>query len=226
MIIRMQFRFWLWSGLVALGLGSSCTHPTFPPVLSAAVTRPAAWVASPMPAITAWPSQRASLPEQPLGGEPTLWPLTTASATPAQPATLIIPMLALTRTITPVPVNQTGWDVTNLDDAVGWLTGTGEQPGAAWAMAFTAHASRQNGTAGPFGYLWRVPLQAEIMYQWGNTTHVYQVVDKRWIAPGDTRAVFIADGNALLLVTCDGWNFLDQTYTQRLLVVAQQVNGR
>lgn len=211
------------------GCASALALPAANPAIPARLDTPAI-TARPASAAASATAIRAAAPAPlrwlagPLAPENFPTPaLVAPPATPSVPPTLSIPMLDLTRTVVAAPVNAAGWDVSALDDEVGWLTGTGAHPGDRWGVALTAHASRSNGTAGPFGYLWRVPLHAEIRYQHAGHTYIYQVIDKRWLAPTDTRAVFVPDGDTLLLVTCDGWNFLDQTYTQRLLVVAQRV---
>lgn len=220
MITRMISRLWSLMVVWCVGCTSALAMPAHTPV---------AWHAPPTaslppPMVVTITRPAPAPPRGPLAPEnlPAFVP-EVATATPVTPPILIIPMLELTSTIVPVPVDSTGWNVNGLDDDVGWLTGTGEHPGGTWGVALTAHTSRRTGTAGPFGYLWRVPLHAEIRYVWGGETHVYRVTDKRWLAPTDTRVVFVPDGNTLLLLTCDGWNFVDQTYIQRLLVIAQRV---
>jgi LPXTG-site transpeptidase (sortase) family protein len=128
--------------------------------------------------------------------------------------------------IVTVPIVDGNWDVSELDSRVGWLPTTGERPGDEWAMAFVGHVSLNNGTSGPFGYLWRLRAGAEIIYQAGAMQYVYALTEKRDVSADAVKALYVADGGQIVLMTCDNWDFVNWRYTERLLVLAELVEQR
>ena len=150
----------------------------------------------------------------------------TETPEPGLPERLLIPQLNVDETIVTVTIVDGEWDISGLDSQVGWLTTTGQQPGADWAMAFVGHVSLQNGTSGPFGYLWRLREGAEIILQADATQYVYTLTEKRAVGPDAVKELYIPDGDQIVLMTCDNWDLVNWRYTERLLVLAQLVEER
>lgn len=209
--------------LTGAAAGCRSAAPAFTPSVTAA------------PAATLSPSPRPPTSTAP---PPTLTPAPSPSPSPtpatvflasiqqAPPAArLVIPALSLDREVQPVPITSGRWDVKTLVDAVGWLTTTGDQPGADLAPALVGHVSLADGIAGPFGDLWRLKLGADLYYDWLGRRYHYQVDDKRRITPQSVDDLYVADGQRLLLVTCDGWDYASWRYTERLLVTALLVDA-
>lgn len=137
-----------------------------------------------------------------------------------EPARLLIPDLEIEQSIVPVPIRDGAWDLDGLGQAVGWLETTGAGPGEALAPVLAGHVSLPSGASGPFGYLWKLRLGAEIVYEVDGQRHRYRVEDKRPLAEDAVTALYVRDGRRLLLLTCDGWDFARGVYTERLLVTA------
>lgn len=142
------------------------------------------------------------------------------------PARLLIPKLNVDEAIVDVPIVNGEWDISGLGSQVGWLTTTGQQPGGDWAMAFVGHVSLENGTSGPFGYLWQLRVGAEIIFQRGSTQYVYALAEKRDVGEEAVKELYVADGYQIVLMTCDNWDFANWRYTERLLALAKFVEER
>ncbi len=196
---------------------SSAPRPTSTPTslvdISTATRTPAARPST--PSATEAPTQtdiRSALPN--------------ATAEPLLPPRLLIPKLKVNEPIIEIPIVEGEWDIGALGSRIGWLTTTGARPGEAWAMAFVGHVSLDTGISGPFGYLWRLRPGAEIVFQQGATQYVYVVTEKRAVGADAVNELYIPDGNQMVLMTCDNWDFANWHYTERLLVLAELVEQR
>ncbi len=168
---------------------------------------------------TAAPATATSLAEA-----PTATPRVVNTPLPeptARPPLLNIPEITLEAAIVAVPIVDNAWDVDDLGDKVGWLDGTGNAPGDAYAPVLAAHVSTNTGIAGPFGYLWSLSLGGAVHLDLGDQRYTYEVIDRRKARPEDVAKVLIPDGNRLVLLTCDGWDLTRLTYDERLLVIAE-----
>lgn len=216
------------AALGLLGLLAGCAGPALaPPATPTArppTALPAETAAEPALPLQLQPARLAPEPSDPAAGPtPAGLFLPSLLVSPAPPV-LIIPDLDLSESIVPVPVTDGIWEISALGPAVGWLATTGAAPGAALAPALVGHVSLENGTRGPFGYLWRLKLAADVFYEWQGQRYHYQVDDKRTVAPEAVEALYVPDGRRLLLVTCDGWDLTRWRYTERLLVSAVLVD--
>jgi LPXTG-site transpeptidase (sortase) family protein len=156
-------------------------------------------------------------PPQPATATPTA----IATTPPGLPPHLIIPALDLDREVVTVPVRKGNWDLTGLGQNVGWLETTGQKPGDALAMVFAGHVTVTAVQPGPFADLWKLAIDAPVIYRWGGTDYVYTVKYKLSASPNDVRRLYVEDKQALLLVTCSEWDYTAFDYAKRLIVVAQ-----
>lgn len=154
-------------------------------------------------------------------------PPTEATPPPDAPGVLIIPSLAVTQTVTLVPVVDGRWDISQLGSQIGRLQTTGAHPGDAYAMTFTGHVTRPwPEIAGPFADLVFLERGEEVIYRWQGIDYVYQVSR---IFRADPRAVdllYVPDGDSIVLVTCSGWDFVGREYAERLVTRATLVEKR
>lgn len=163
-------------------------------------------------------------------GAPTPLPLAFSSATAPPDAVaaeiaafsrLLIPALGVDLEIVTVPVLAGEWDLSVLDNNVGWLKTTGAAPGDALAMVFAGHVTLSTGQTGPFASLWASRLdETEIIYRSGGTDYVYVVKLKTNAGPNDAQRLYVKDGQKILLITCTAWNYLTFQYDSRLIVEA------
>lgn len=171
--------------------------------------------------------QRAALPTENPESRATRTPAPTATLTPtptedpyALPqGTLVIPELNLEEPLVLIPVRGGKWDLSDLGDGVGWLQTTGNRPQADLAMVLIGHVTLPYpGGAGPFLDLYTLGPGDEVYYHTADGTYVYEVRYQSLVSPQSVENLYIPDGNKLILVTCTGWNAIEEKYDLRLLV--------
>lgn len=195
---------------------------------------------SPTATPVAWPTPSATLTRTfaaPVATVP-LTPTLAVSAPPlvsieeppaleaAQSPRLIISKIKVDEAIVSVPITNGQWAVETLGQHIGWLTTTGRWPGDAWALALVAHVNLSAAERGPFANLWRLRVADEVIYRVGDTEYVYAVREKVNVPPEEVKRLYVRDGKVLLLLTCTDWDYINQVYTQRLLVRAEFMEQR
>jgi LPXTG-site transpeptidase (sortase) family protein len=143
-----------------------------------------------------------------------------------QPTRLQIPSLNLDQPITVVPIREGLWDLDRLGAQVGWLTATGAYPEDKWAMVLVGHITLTTLERGAFADLEEIKKGAIVTYHVNEMEYVYEVREKRRVAPEDVEALYVPDGKVLLLMTCTDFDHLDRTYANRLLVRAELIEKR
>jgi len=179
---------------------------------------------------TPLPVSASATPPEPAAAAPRLEPTTAPtepppmpSPTPAEPPRLLIPELKLDRDVTRVGIADGTWDLTGLDDQVGWLSTTGRHPGDNLAVVLVGHVTTGPGQYGPFAGLGTLAYNTELVYRYGGQDYVYAVRGQRRVDLSDVQQLYVPDGRQLLLVTCSDWNYLAALYTQRLIVTAEWI---
>lgn len=149
-----------------------------------------------------------------------------ARTPPPQPALLIIPSLAVTQTITNVLVHNGQWDIAQLGTQVGHLQTTGKYPGDALAMTFIGHVTVPRPDIAPFADLIRLAHGETIVYRWQNSDYLYEVDATYIVPPTSIDKLYVPSREHIVLATCTGWNLLDRTFDERLVVRAKLVEQR
>ena len=155
---------------------------------------------------------------------------------PVQPATLAyaelgdlwleIPSLKVTSSIVGVPQNKDNtWDVTWLGNNTGWLNGTAF-PTWTGNSVLTAHVTNASGLAGPFAALKSLKYGDQIIVHMGGVKYIYEIRNSRLVRPYSTGFAFesLPDHSYLTLITCQGYNPVDETYLFRRVVRAVLVS--
>lgn len=156
-----------------------------------------------------------------------LAPITEPVETPQpRPARLRIPRLNVDAPITTIPIVNGQWDLSTLSADVGWLTTTGAFPGDRLAMALVGHITTERLTRGAFAELERIRPGDEIVYAAPEAEYVYQVRWRSRVTPDNVKALYLPDGQTLLLLTCTDWDASGKRYANRLLVEAGLVTQR
>jgi LPXTG-site transpeptidase (sortase) family protein len=194
------------SSLILLGilagiifvLYDNFTHPSTP---------------APQPSFTATPEPTAT---------PTI-PTATTSAGIVQQASLYIPGAAVSAPIIPVYLKGGSWDVTQLGDNIGHLEGTGwlDKPGN---IVLSGHVERRNGRPGIFASLSDLSRGDEIILLTQGIERRYRVSDLRTVEPTDLTPLYPTTSDVLTLITCDEYDFLQNTYQKRTVVVAERLS--
>ncbi len=167
---------------------------------------------------------RASQPAlKPLKGITDSVSLLTAYRSLPTPTRLHIPAFKINRPVVAVPLVDGAWDVAHLGGDVGLLASAGQYPGDGLAMVFAGHMTFADGRllyTGAFAELPYATYGTEIVVEMGGETAVYQVTETRRITPQDVDALYLADGNSILLITCTDWDDNTGLYASRLLIRA------
>ena len=155
---------------------------------------------------------------------------------PAQPADLAyaklgdlwleIPSLNVKSTIVGVPQNaDKSWDVSWLGNDTGWLNGTAF-PTWNGNSVLTAHVTNASGLEGPFAALKSLKYGDQIIIHMGGVKYVYEVRETKLSRPYTTNYAFEtkSDASYLTLVTCSGYNPLNESYLFRRVVRAVLVS--
>ncbi len=119
-----------------------------------------------------------------------------------------------------IPLIGNNWSLLDLDDDVGILEGTGQFPGDEYSMVFAAHVTTVWPIRGPFGKLHRTSLGDEIRYDDGENIYVYKISRYIYAHPSRADLLFQQDGNQIILVTCNGYNFVSDNFDKRLITYA------
>jgi LPXTG-site transpeptidase (sortase) family protein len=132
---------------------------------------------------------------------------------------LEIPTLDLELPIVGVPLTSDGWDVTWLDDEVGYLYGTAF-PTWVGNTALTAHVWNADNTPGPFVDLYTLQHGDQIIiHAWGQK-YLYEVRGTREVRPENLSFLHHTEYDTLTLITCKDYDQTSGEYDWRLAVRA------
>lgn len=181
---------------------------------------------TPTPALSLPRDMAALEPEQrpeptPTTAGPTPTPYYEVVEEPPPSGNLVIPSLDVNQPLVLVEARETEWDLSALGDQVGWLETTGTYPGDDLAMVVIGHITLPYpGGAGPFLNLRNLKDGDLVEYHNGQEAYIYMVESHTVVSPDQVAALYRPDGNRLLLLTCTGYNAVEQRYDMRLLVEA------
>lgn len=117
---------------------------------------------------------------------------------------------------------ENGWDLSMLGGYIGELEGGAYIPYPGNAV-LTGHFYSQ----GVFVNLVNLKLEDEIIvYATDGMKYIYKVTNSYWTEPNNVYQMFQPNGEkSLTLVTCDDYNFIDDTYQKRYIVQATLVSS-
>lgn len=131
-----------------------------------------------------------------------------------------IPAISVNNPIVGVEIRDGGWDVSWLQNQVGWLNGTAF-PTWKGNSVLLAHVVNADGRTGPFAKLRSLAVGENIYINYSGYRYTYQVESNRYVAPGDASVLQHLDDSYLTLVTCDGYDVVSGSYLQRVAVRAK-----
>jgi LPXTG-site transpeptidase (sortase) family protein len=135
---------------------------------------------------------------------------------------LEIPSLNVKTNIVGVPQNKDkSWDVSWLGNDTGWLNGTAF-PTWNGNSVLTAHVTNADGLDGPFAALKSLKYGDQFIVHMGSVQYIYEVRSTKLARPYSTSFAFesLQDHSYLTLITCSGYNPLNETYLFRRVVRA------
>ena len=151
-----------------------------------------------------------------------------ASSRPAYDPTSItieIPVLKVKTSIVGVESKKGSWDVSWLQDQVGWLNGTA-YPTWKGNSVLTAHVVNADGKPGVFSRLKSLGVGEYIFVYSSGYRYTYKVVSNTVVQPDDASVMKHEEKSFLTLITCDTYDEETGTYLRRVVVGAALVDVR
>jgi LPXTG-site transpeptidase (sortase) family protein len=138
---------------------------------------------------------------------------------------VVVPVIGVDTYIVGVQIQNGGWNISWLQDQVGWLNGTA-YPTHNGNSVLTAHVVNADGKPGTFSRLKSLGTGEFIYVYNAGYRYTYQVVANQTVEPGDTTVLRHLDKPYLTLITCDQYDVKSNSYLQRIAVRAKLVDVR
>ena len=155
-------------------------------------------------------------------------PTTAALATPLADektagASFYAPTAGITGQIVETYLDGTSWDVSQLGPNVGHLEGTGwlDTPGN---IVLAGHVEMADGRPGIFADLDKLQIGDAVIVTQDGQDRVYEVHQKFKTAPDDLSVVYPTPTQRLTLITCSNYDFLQDSYDTRFVVIAERLS--
>jgi len=139
--------------------------------------------------------------------------------------TIEIPVLKVNSSIVGVEAKQGDWDVSWLQDQVGWLNGTA-YPTWKGNSVLTGHVVNADGKPGVFSKLKSLGVGEYIFVYGAGYRYTYKVVSNDLVQPDDASVMKHEDKSFLTLITCDTYDEKTETYLHRVVIGAALVDVR
>ncbi len=143
----------------------------------------------------------------------------------ATPLTLAIPVLKVNTSIVGVESRQGSWDVSWLQNQIGWLNGTA-YPTWKGNSVLTGHVVNADGRPGVFARLKSLGLGEYIFVYSAGYRYTYKVISNTLVQPTDASVMNHQDKPFLTLITCDSYDVETGTYLRRVAIGASLVDVR
>jgi eukaryotic-like serine/threonine-protein kinase len=120
-------------------------------------------------------------------------------------------------------LNGTSWDISDLGEYAGHLQGTAwmNEPGN---IVLAGHVEMTDGRQGIFASVADLKVGDPLILSQGVEERVYQVSQILTVEPDDLATLYPMKTDRLTLVTCTNYDFLQDVYHQRLVVVADRIS--
>ncbi|MEO8609569.1 MAG: sortase [Chloroflexota bacterium] len=158
---------------------------------------------------------------------PTLTPSAAAvaslpSPTPRPQASLFLPTAGVTAAVIEVYLDGQSWDVKYLGQNAGHLQGTAwfGQPGN---IVLAGHVEMPDGRAGIFAGMSKLNVGDPVILTLNNQQQRYSIASITKVQPDDLSVLYPSTKDQITLITCDAYDFLQNTYQDRVVVVADRV---
>jgi len=154
-------------------------------------------------------------------GEPTPVSLAGRSEIPAG-TTLFIPDVAIYSDVIQAYLNGQNWDISELHQRVGHLEGTAwvNSPGN---VVLSGHVELTDGRPGIFAQLENLSVNDVILLETEGVQHTYYVTEVYRTTPDDLQPLQpTSSKHQLTLITCDSYDWISDTYGERVIVVAER----
>ena len=134
--------------------------------------------------------------------------------------TIFIPRAGIISNVIEAYLNGESWDISQLRTNVGHLEGTSwlDQPGN---VVLSGHVEMSDGRPGVFANLIELNLDDLIVITSNGQELRYVVTEKYMTTPTDLTPLLPTTTERLTLITCNSYDFLSNSYLERIIVVAE-----
>ncbi|MGZ9235572.1 MAG: sortase, partial [Anaerolineales bacterium] len=136
-----------------------------------------------------------------------------------------IPVIKVDTSVVGVESKKGNWDISWLQDQVGWLNGTA-YPTWKGNSVLTAHVVNADGKPGVFSRLKALGVGEYIFVYNAGYRYTYQVLSNTFIQPDDSRVMKHEEKSHLTLITCDTYDEKTGKYLRYVMVRAVLVDTR
>lgn len=137
-------------------------------------------------------------------------------------ALLTIPSAGIYAPIVQVYLNETSWDVSRLGNNIGHLQGT-RWVSETGNVVLSGHVELADGRQGIFANIGELNIGDRIILSQNGVNYHYDVSSINTVDPDDLSPIYPSRDNLLTLITCGNYDFFSDSYLQRIVVVAQQI---
>lgn len=118
-------------------------------------------------------------------------------------------------------LEEDGWRVSHLENRVGHLEGTGWL-GSPGNIVLAGHVELKDGRPGVFARIHELESGDAITVTQNGVSYTYWVTEVKVVQADDLSVVYPTESERVTLITCTGYNFLNNTYEERIVVVAER----
>lgn len=136
---------------------------------------------------------------------------------------LIVPAAGIYAPVIRVYLDGQSWDVTNLGANVGHLQGTAWLNTGPGNIALAGHVETAEGRNGVFASVKNLKQGDLVILKNGREERRYRVSSVSTVAPNDLTPLYPTATEQLTLITCGSYNFFQDAYQDRIVVVAERV---
>lgn len=115
------------------------------------------------------------------------------------------------------------WETRHLGDSVGHLVGTSWLGDPGGNIVLAGHVESYTGAPGPFAHLFQAEIGDMVILSEGPNEQRYRVTRIERVDPYDVSWVAQDGIPRVTLITCTDWDWQQNTYLGRLIVVAEPV---
>ncbi|MGB1288055.1 MAG: sortase, partial [Aggregatilineales bacterium] len=138
-------------------------------------------------------------------------------------AEIFIPNAGIRTSVVEAFLDGVSWDVSRLGDNAGHLQGT-PWVGDGGNAVISGHVERSNGQPGIFANIGELNPGDLIVVMVDGNEWRYTVTEITTALPGDLSPLQQNGSERLTLITCDNYNFIQDSYLDRTVVVAERVS--
>jgi len=137
-------------------------------------------------------------------------------------AALVIPNAGIVAPIVRAYIGSGSWDVSNLGNNIGHLEGTRWIPESG-NVVLSGHVELSDGRQGIFANLHELQTGDRIIITQNGNDYHYDITSVGSVNPTDLTPIYPSSDNRLTLITCGSYDFISDSYLERIVVVAEQV---